>query len=583
MSESKIELSEEELLPEKNRLLYQAIRVSVIGVLINVIILSIVQWEVVATLNIIGWGLIMLIIMIARYVFYRIYLLHHEDSYQSELFWYKLFSFGALSTAIGWGLGVYFIFPDQDVVRQVFIAFIFAGVSAGSISSLSFDKKISNLYLFIMLVPLSVQFYFTGSFLGIMMSIMVVAYMLVLFTSVSRFNHQFINNVMLAVEAKQANAAKSEFLSSMSHELRTPMNAILSLSKLMLIDTEHNRLSDNHKKNLHEIIHASDHLLDLINEVLDLSKIENSNFDLTLKNEKLDNIFSDCRVLIEPMLHANSVALITDDLNLDAVVVADRMKLKQVLLNILSNAVKYNREGGTVYAESEEENNQLKIKIRDTGIGLNQDKIRRLFVPFDRLGVEKTEVEGTGIGLVIVKNLIEKMHGTISCESVENIGSTFSITIPLAEKSHTINEANDIIENEQKFEFQPQITNHIYSVLYIEDDITNILIVEQLLKLKNDIDLYTAQTGKEGLQAIDEHDIDLLLLDINLPDISGLDIAKQLKADKKFTSLPIIALSANAMADDVQRGNEAGVDDYLVKPIDFEAFDAMLNLHLYKQ
>ena len=582
MSESKRVLSAEELLPEKNRLLYQATRVSVIGVLVNVIILSLVLWEVVSSLNILGWGLIMSIVMIARYFFYRLYLLKNEDKSKSEDFWYKLFRFGALSTALGWGLGVYLLFPYEDVVRQGFIVFIYAGISAGSITSLSFDKKISFSYLFLMLVPLSVQFYFTGGFLGIMMSVIVIAYMLVLFSSVARFNRQFIDNVMLAVEAKQANAAKSEFLSSMSHELRTPMNAILSLSKLMLIDTEHNRLSDNHKKNLNEIIHASDHLLELINEVLDLSKIESNNFDLTLKNEKLNDIFSECLVLIEPMLQANSVVLITDDLNLDAVVVADRMKLKQILLNLLSNAVKYNRQGGTVYVSSEQESNQLTIKIRDTGIGLSEGQLHRLFVPFDRLGVEKTEVEGTGIGLVIAKNLIEKMHGSISCESVKNTGSTFSITLPLAEQSNTINETIDVIENEQKFEVKPQIDSQMYSVLYIEDDITNILIVEQLLKLKNDIDLYTAQTGKEGLQAIDEHDIDLLLLDINLPDMSGLDIVKQLKADNKFTSLPIIALSANAMADDVQRGNEAGVDDYLVKPIDFEAFDSMLKQHLYK-
>ncbi len=582
MSESNILLSEEELLPEKNRLLYQATRVSLIGVLVNVIILSLVLWEVVTALNIIGWSLMMLAIMIARYIFYRMYLLQQTDSNKSEIFWYKLFRLGALSTAFGWGIGVYFLFPDQDVVRQGFIVFIYAGISAGSITSLSFDKKISLSYLFLMLVPLSVQFYFTGGFLGVMMSIIVIAYMLVLFSSVSRFNRQFIDNVMLAVEAKQANAAKSEFLSSMSHELRTPMNAILSLSKLMLIDTEHNNLSDNHKNNLNEIIHASNHLLELINEVLDLSKIESSNFDLTLKNEKIGNVFSECLILIEPMLEKASVVLITDDLDMDAVVVADRMKLKQVLLNLLSNAIKYNRQGGTVYVESKEENGQLRINIKDTGIGLSEEQLQRLFVPFDRLGVEKTKVEGTGIGLVIVKNLIEKMHGTISCESVVNKGSTFTISLPLAKNNDEINESSTEAGNEQNFDIQQHAGNRLYSVLYIEDDITNILIVEQLLNLKKDIDLYTAETGKEGLQVLRDHDIDLLLLDINLPDMSGLEISKQLRADDKTTSLPIIALSANAMADDIQRGNDAGVDDYLVKPIDFEAFDTMLNQHLYK-
>lgn len=580
MTERTIVLTDADIVPERTRLLYQSTPVSIIGVLLNAIILSSVQWGVISTSAIMSWCSIMMLSLSYRYVIYRKYLTSQSLQIHSNEYWCRLYLVGALSTAMSWGLVVYLLFPVEDVVRQVFVAFIFAGISAASISSLAFDKKIAYLYLAMMLVPLSIRFYLTGSFIGIMMSVLIFAYMLILISSASRFNRQFIDNVSLAIEADQANEAKSEFLSSMSHELRTPMNAILSLSKLMLIDTEHNRLSENHKKNLNEIIHAADHLLDLINEVLDLSKIESDSFEIKLKNEKLNDILDECFVLIEPLSQSRSIKLIKAGMEEDATVYVDRIKLKQVLLNLLSNAVKYNREGGTVYIESTINRDKLELSIKDTGSGLSKNQIERLFIPFDRLGVEKDKIEGTGIGLVIARNLIEKMHGELDCESTLNVGSRFWITIPLA--IHTNDESPEPVLHENKN--QPETNNNVdgkeKTVLYIEDDITNIIIVEQLLSLKKGIKVITAQTGMAGIEEIHKTDIDLLLLDINLPDISGLEVATRLKEDAKYAHIPVVAVSANAMANDIEKGIEAGIDDYLVKPIDFEAFDLMINKYL---
>ena len=576
-TDSKMDIDKSELLPEKNRLLYQSIYISTIGVLINVIALSVVLWNVLPSENIIIWFGFMVSTLAYRYVCFRYYKTS-ENSNENPVLWYKLYFSGALLTSIVWALAAFFMFP-KDILHQMFLLFVLAGVSAGSITSLSFDKKIGYLYVIVMLIPLSVQYFLLGGFISNMTAVLILAYMAVLLGSSSRFNQQFVQNVSLAKEAEQANLAKSEFLSSMSHELRTPMNAILSLSKLMLINDDKNKLTENHKKNLNEIIHAADHLMSLINEVLDLSKIENKDFEIELKNENVSEILNECLVLIEPLTKSKNISLKTENIIENITVSADHMKLKQVLLNVLSNAVKYNRDKGVVYVETTVTDHELTIIIRDTGYGLSKDKMDRMFIPFDRLDVQE-DIEGTGIGLVIAKSLIEKMQGEIDCTSEPGKGTEFRIRLPVVNQDKTPFSA---AEPQKLYEIEENKNDQELTVLYIEDDLTNIIIVEQLFELKKNIKLLVEQTGKAGIEAIHKNKIDLLLLDINLPDMSGLEISKMMKSDNNYQNIPVVALSANAMDDDVQRGSEAGVDGYLVKPIDFSAFDQMLNNFLFNK
>ena len=570
-----------DLIAEKTRLLFNSTIVGVVGILINVIVLDIVQWNVIPKEDILLWSVIMILTLAFRIITYYFYK-KSKTVTENYFFWYRILICGVIATGIAWSLAVIYMFPGSSVVHQMFTAFIFAGVSAASISTFSFDKRVSFSYLILMLAPLASRFFMTDSLIGSMTGLMILVFMGVLFTSSLRFHKQFIDNLLLARESEQANTAKSEFLSSMSHELRTPMNAILSLSQLMLIDNEKNKLSSHHKKNLKEIIHAGDHLLELINEVLDLSKIENSNFKLIIEDIKLTDLLNECIILIKPLAEKNNVNIYISQENLKYLLVfADRTKLKQIILNLLSNAVKYNIEGGEVTVSVNIlPDEQIKILVNDTGLGLSEEQLSHLLTPFERLGAERKKIEGTGIGLIISKNLIEKMNGKLGYESSLGKGSTFWITLNY-KISSIIKKAQEELPLDNRASIPTSTAKLTHcTLLYIEDDPVNIIIVEQLLALKPDITLLTATTGLEGLEIIKRERPDLILLDINLPDICGLEVSKKIKESDDLKSIPIIALSANAMPEDIEKGMESGINDYMVKPIDFNVFDLLLTKYL---
>lgn len=387
-------------------------------------------------------------------------------------------------------------------------------------------------------------------------------------------------------EAENASRAKSQFLSSMSHELRTPMNAIMGFGQLLTMESE-SALTDSQQENVNEIVKAGNHLLELINEVLDLSKIEAGRIDLSLEGVALGEVISESIQLITPLANNRGIEIrLTkegDDLTLEKsmyennAVRADRIRLRQVLLNLLSNAVKYNNENGKIIIDYQpEKNNQTRISVTDTGDGISLEGQSQLFKAFNRLGVEQNQIEGSGIGLVITKNIIELMGGNIGVDSQPDKGSTFWFELPTAA---LLPEQENMKKNSEDMSKEISL-DHEYTVLYIEDNPANLRLVAQLLGRMNNIHMWSAHEPLLGLELAAEHKPDLILLDINLPGMDGHSVLKQLRLREETRDTPIIAISANAMPKDIEKSMEAGFDDYITKPINVEALLQSVNERL---
>jgi PAS domain S-box-containing protein len=379
------------------------------------------------------------------------------------------------------------------------------------------------------------------------------------------------NNIELErakAAAEKANLAKSDFLSSMSHELRSPLNAILGFAQLINSDTPPPTASQ--AASIDQILNAGWYLLELINEILDLAQIESGKLALSREPTSLEEVLLECQAMIEPQAQKRGIKMIYPPPGAPRFVDADRTRLKQVLINLLSNAIKYNTANGTVVVECTMTTpERVRISIRDTGAGLAPDMLSQLFQPFNRLGQERSSEEGTGIGLVMSKRLVELMGGLIGVESTVGLGSVFWF-----ELNASAERLLDVYTAPPVTTAQAQVKRGapLRTLLYVEDNPANLKLIEQLIARRPDIRLLTAKEAILGIQMARENLPDVILMDINLPGISGIEALEVLRADTATAHIPVVALSANAMPRDIEKGLHAGFFRYLTKPIKVNEF-----------
>ena len=385
-------------------------------------------------------------------------------------------------------------------------------------------------------------------------------------------------------ESESANRAKSQFLSSMSHELRTPMNAIMGFSQLLKIN-KISKLTESQHQNVDEIMMAGKHLMQLINDVLDLSKIESEHIDLSINEVVLSSIIIESLQLLMPLAEKRGIEIFVEknekEVKIDELgrehktAFLDETRFKQIILNLLSNAIKYNNENGKITLSYRDNmNGTFSLSITDTGDGLSDEQQKELFKSFNRLGLEQTEIEGSGIGLVITKKLTELMGGKIGVTSKVGIGSTFWVELPfntsddLTEKEY-INKSTE----EEKLVLEERnmtVQDSKKTVLYVEDNPANLRLVEQILECIPNLKMWSAPEPLLGLELAVEHVPDLILLDINLPGMDGYEVLVELRKRDETKNIPVVAISANAMPKDLKKGKEAGFDGYITKPVNIK-------------
>ncbi len=367
--------------------------------------------------------------------------------------------------------------------------------------------------------------------------------------------------------AAAASRAKSEFLSRMSHELRTPLNSIIGFGQLLELDVR----GPEQRESVAHILKGGRHLLGLINEVLDVARIEAGRLSLSLEPVVLEDVVRGALDLVRPLAAARGV-LLPSPPAWNRSVMADRQRLQQVLLNLLSNAIKYNREGGSITVGAADATaDRLRLTISDTGNGISREMLERLFTPFDRLGADQTAVEGTGLGLTLSKGLVEVMGGSLTLESRLGAGTTCTIELPTTTNADVPLPASDPGARNTE-----GARTH-GTVLYVEDNLANLRLVERVVALRPGVTLLSAMQGRQGLELARDHRPDLIVLDLHLPDLPGTEVLAQLLAEPRTREIPVVILSADATPSQITRLRAQGARAYLTKPLDVQAFLTQLD------
>jgi signal transduction histidine kinase/ActR/RegA family two-component response regulator len=372
--------------------------------------------------------------------------------------------------------------------------------------------------------------------------------------------------------AMRANQAKNSFLSSTSHELRTPLNAILGFTQLLQLS----ELSEEDSDGVDRILGAGHHLLALINELIDIARIESGDLSMSLEPVLVRPVIEECSQLMAPIAAERTIRIITGRVHPALAVYADRQRLAQILVNLISNAVKYNhRDGSITISCTEEGTGQVNIVVSDSGPGLAPDDLERIFIPFERLGAEQTEVEGTGIGLPLARALSEAMRGQLTVSSVLGEGAAFTISLPRAPDLIHVPDPSPAPAERAAGPHVPSGAG--LSVLYIEDNPANVEVVARFLRGKPNTTLLSAISGRAGLECAVRDLPDIILLDLNLPDLQGDEVLNELKADPATAAIPVIILSADASRGVIHRLLANGAFAYLTKPIELAELGEVLD------